>query len=59
MEITGKMLEWRKVFLVQLLPGWNEGPKGHIFCNPFNRGPPDGTYKQLLRLMMLTIARSY
>ena len=34
MEITGGVLEWRKVFQAQLLPGWNYGVRGHICCDP-------------------------
>ena len=46
--------------LAQLLPGWNYGARGHVCCDP---SPPmrvssDATHKQLLRLMMLTIAGS-
>ena len=58
MEITGKILEWRKVSLAQLLPGWNDGARGHICCEPPMRVSPDPTHRQLLRLMMLTIAGS-
>ena len=43
-------------FLAQLLLGWNYGAWGHICCDPLMRVSPDATHKQLLRLMMLTIA---
>ena len=36
--------------------GWNYGARGHICCDPPMRVSPDATHKQLLRLMMLTIA---
>ena len=58
MEITGKMLEWRKVFLAQLLLGWNNMARGRICCDPPMRVSPDATHRQLLRLMMLIIAGS-
>ena len=45
-------------FLAQLLLGWNYEARGHICCEPPMRASPDATHKQLLRLMMLTIAGS-
>ena len=45
MEITDKMLEWWKVFQDQLLPGWNEGARGHIYCDPPKRVSPNATHK--------------
>ena len=45
-------------FVAQLLLGWNYGPMSHICCDPPMRVSPDATHKQLLRLMMLTIAGS-
>ena len=45
--------------LAQLLLGWNYEARGHICCDPPPiRVSPDATHKQLLRLMMLTIAGS-
>ena len=45
-------------FLTQRLLGWNYEARGHICCEPPMRVSPDATHKQLLRLMMLTIAGS-
>ena len=45
-------------FLAQLLLGWNYEASGHICCEPPTKVSPDATHKQLLRLMMLTIAGS-
>ena len=45
-------------FLAQLLLGWNYEARGHICYEPPMRVSPDATHKQLLRLMMLTIAGS-
>ena len=44
--------------LVQLLLGWNYGARGHVCSDTPLRVFPDETHKQLLRLMMLTIAGS-
>ena len=44
--------------LAQLLLGWNYEDRGHICCEPPTKVSPDATHKQLLRLMMLTIAGS-
>ena len=45
-----------EMFLAQLLLGWNYEARGHICCEPPTKVFPDATHKQLLRLMMLTIA---
>ena len=45
-------------FLAQLLLGWNYEARGQICCELPTKVSPDATHKQLLRLMMLTIAGS-
>ena len=45
-------------FLAQLLLGWNYRAWGHICSDPPMRISQDAIHKQLLRLMMLTIAGS-
>ena len=56
MDVTGKVLEWWKVFLDQMLLGWNDRVRVTYAVTPPKRVYPDGTHRQLLRLMMLTIA---
>ena len=43
-------------FLAQLLLGWNYGTRDRICCDTPMWVSPHATHKQLLRLMMFTIA---